>query len=101
LDSFECQISSTSIKAGDQNSISGTMITTGDISKIIHELETKVASLQENIAKDKKSLGMLVTQNPDDLEQQVSILTEKIVNQRNDLSKTKHDLISIKYMVNE
>ncbi|TFH00662.1 MAG: hypothetical protein E4G77_04665 [Nitrosopumilus sp.] len=103
LDIHTCQTSSTIIKAGNPDSIYGTMISTGDISKMLSDLEIKVTSLQDSISKDKKSLSILVNQNPqpDDFTKKVSELTEKITSQRNELNKIKHELISIKYMVNE
>ena len=103
LDAFTCQTSSTTIKAADQNSIQGVMITAGDVSNSIKDLESKIVSLQASISQNKQTLGSLVKQSPppDDLVKQVSELTDKIINQRNDLNKAKQELISLKYMVTE
>lgn len=103
LDAFSCQNSSTTIKAADPNSINGTMITSGDISMMIQELENKVASLQESIAKNKKALTEIAKQDPppEDLKQKVSELTNTITNQRDELNQAKQELISLKYMRSE
>ena len=103
LDAHACQTSSTVIKAADSNTIQATMITSGDISKIIKDLDSKVTNMQENIALDKKTLADLTKQNPppDDFRQKITELTDKIIQQRNELNQAKHELISLKYMINE
>ena len=103
LDAHTCQTSSTIIKASDKNSIKGMMVTSGDISKSISELESKVASLKESIAAAKKTLSDLVKQSPapEDLQQQATDLTDKIVQQRNELNQAKQELTSLKYMIIE
>ena len=103
IDARACQTSSTVIKAADPNTIQGTMITSGDISKSIKELESKVTLLKESIAIDKKILTDLAKQSPqpDDFRQKVTELTDKIVKQRNELNQANHKLISLKYMITE
>ena len=103
IDAQTCQTSSTTIKAADANSIKGTMITSGDISKSISALEDKIESLKESIAINKKALSDLSRQTTqsDDFKQQVTDLTDKIIKQRNDLNQAKQELISLKYMVTE
>ncbi len=100
---MSCQTSSTVIKAAEKNSIQAMIVTSGDVSKTIQELQVLVDSLKESIASDKKSLIDYVKQTPqpDDYMQKVSELTDKIIQQRNDLNKAKHDLITLKYMLNE
>lgn len=103
LDSQTCQTTSTTIKAADANSIKGTMITSGDISKSITALENKIESLKESIAIDKKALSDIAKQTTqsDDFKQMVTELTDKIIKQRNELNQTKQELISLKYMIVE
>jgi len=69
---------------------------------MIKDLEAKVTSIQEGIAMDKNALSDLTKQSPqpDDFRQKVTELTNKIIKQRNDLSQAKHELISLKYMLN-
>ena len=69
LESRVCQTSSIVIKAADPNSIQGTIITAGDNSRSIGELEAKVESLKDSIAMTKKALTDLTKQTPqpDDL----------------------------------
>jgi len=100
LDAFSCQTSSTPVKAADPNSIQGTMITNGGISKMIQDLEDKIVFLQENISKNKKSLTDIAKQTPppENLKQKYSELTETIINQRDELNQAKQELISLKYM---
>ena len=102
MDARACQTSSTVIKAADSNTIVGTIITSGDISMMIKELETKVASIQESITMDKNALSSLLKQTPapENFSQKITELTDKITQQRNELNQAKHDLISLKYMVN-
>jgi len=93
----------TVIKAADPNTIQGAIITSGDISKSTKELESKVASLKESIAMDKKMLADLAKQTPqpENFKQKVTELTDKIVKQRNELNQAKLELTNIKYMINE
>ena len=102
MDARACQTSSTVIKAADPNSIEGTVITSGDISKMIKDLEAKVTSMQESITMDKNSLSSILKQTPapENFSQKISELTDKIIQKRNDLNQAKHDLISLKYMLN-
>lgn len=103
LDALSCQTSSTVIKAADTKSITGTLVTTGDISITIKELEAKIDSLKENLAMDKKRLNDLTKQTPqpDDFREQITDVTEKIINQRNELNQAKQELVNLKYMIIE
>ena len=98
-----CQTTSTVVKAADSNTIKGDLIATGEIEDKIKNLELSVESLKDSIAMNKQALGDLVKQKPapEDLNKQVSDLTEKIVQQRDELNKAREDLTNLKYMTTE
>jgi len=102
LEASICQTRSTTIKAADKNTIQGTMITNRDVSKLIIDLENKITMIQENIGKDKASLAELAKSSPqpEDFRQRITELTDKIINQGNELNQAKQDLITLQYMRN-
>lgn len=102
LEASICQTRSTTIKAADKNTIQGTMITSRDVSKLIIDLENKITMIQENIGKDKASLAELAKSSPqpEDFRQRITELTDKIINQGNELNQAKQDLITLQYMRN-
>ena len=87
----------------DKNSIQGTIIANGDVSKLLTELDSNVLMIKENIAKDKKALLEITTQrpSPDDFEQKVSEITNRILTLKNELNQAKEEFKIIKYMVYE
>jgi hypothetical protein len=103
LNAFSCQTGSTVIRAADKNSIQGTVVTTGDLSKLLTELDSNVLMIKENIAKDKKALLEIINQrpSPDDFEQKVSEITNRIETMKNELNQAKEEFKIIKYMVYE
>ena len=103
LNAFSCQIGSTVIRAADKNNIQGTVVATGEISKLLTELDSNVFMIQESIAKDKKALLEITNQRPtpDDFEQKVSEITNRILNLKNELNQAKEEFKIIKYMVYE
>jgi len=103
INAFSCQRDSTIIRAADKNSIQGTVIATGDISKLLTELDSNVFMIQENIAKDKKALLEITNQrpSPDDFEQKVSEITKRISTQKNELNQAKEEFNIIKYITYE
>lgn len=103
LDANSCQTSTTTIRAADKNSISGTIIEAGNISKLLAELDSNISLIQEDIAKNKKELVEITNHNPpsDNFKQEVSKITSKIVNLKNELIQAKEEFKIIKYMVYE
>lgn len=103
LDANSCQTSSTIIRAADKDSIIGTIVADGDIPKLLAELDSNVLMIQEDIAKNKKDLVEITNQipPPDNFEQKVSEITNRIVNLKNELNHAKEEFNILKYMVYE
>ena len=103
LEPNSCKTSTTSIRAGDKNSIQGMIIAEGDIPKLLTELDSNVLKIQEEIAKNKKDLVEITNQNPppDNFKQKVSEITNKIVNLKNELNQAKEEFNIIKYITYE
>ncbi|MDH3385956.1 MAG: hypothetical protein OEL77_08085 [Nitrosopumilus sp.] len=103
LEANSCQTSSTSIRAADKNSIQATIITDGHIPKLLTELGSKVLIIQEDIVKNKKDLVEITNQSPapDNFEQKISEITNKIVNLKDELNQAKEEFNIIKYMTHE
>ena len=99
----ECQVNTTLINAAKTSSIQASVVTTGEISDQIKTLEEKVETLKNDLAVNKKALADLAKQTPqpEDFRQKVTELTDTIEKQRDDLNKTRQELINLKYMVSE
>jgi len=86
-----CVLSVTFIKAADPNSIKVTLLNKGDISKNLSEIETKIASLEKELAMAKKLLG---TKDSPDVAQ-----GSKISELRKQLNDAKEDLYRLYFTI--
>jgi hypothetical protein len=86
-----CVLSVTFIKATDPNSIKATLLNKGDISKTLSEIETKIASLEKELALGKKLLG---SKSSPDVTQ-----GSKISELRKQLNDAKEDLYRLYFTI--
>ncbi len=96
-----CQSTSVTIKAGNPDSIAGTLVTTGDKTLIIEDLQAKVSNLQAELETAKKSLSDLVKQSPqpEGYKKKVAELTDKIIELRNQLNNARAELQRTQFMI--
>ena len=96
-----CQLSSTTIKAMEKESIKANLVKKTDLSLIVGQLELRLNKIQEELAAEKKSLTDLTTQNPkpSDYQKKVSEKTSKIVSLRNELTSARAELQRNQYLL--
>ena len=96
-----CQMSATKINAKDTASIIIEITNRGDISVKITDLEKKIDSLIVEQSRHQMELNKLVVQSdkPTDYEKQVSELSAKIIQLRNEIRDAKFQLYGMMYDV--
>ena len=96
-----CQSTSVTIKAGNPGSIAGVLVTSGDKTLIIEDLQAKVSNLQAELETTKKTLAELVKQSPtpEGYKGKVAELTDKIIELRNQLNTARAELHRTQFMI--
>jgi len=87
----QCVLSSTFIRASDPNTIRATLQNKGDISSAIAEMESKVASIREELNMARKSLGDKSSPN--------TAQASKIIDLRKQLNDASEDLYRLYFVV--
>lgn len=99
LEAGKCRTSSVIIKASDPSTISGKLLNKGKITGTLDGIESKIASLQEQLATERKSLSDLnkITPRPENYGIQVSETNKKISEIKKELTSSRSELH--KYML--
>jgi predicted nucleic acid-binding Zn-ribbon protein len=94
-----CQLGTAKINAEDKESIQVTLGNNGDATKVITDLENKIADLQAMVAKEKQELEELtkIAQKPADYEKRVSDLVKSISDKRTQINEAKAKLHGLFY----
>jgi predicted nucleic acid-binding Zn-ribbon protein len=88
IEANTCQTTAVQIKSANSESIKATMTNKGGISVKITSLENKISGLEQNIVSERAKLSGVSTDTVTD----VSEITQKISELRNDITKTKDEL---------
>ena len=89
IDANTCQITATTIKSSDPESIKATMTNKGGITAKITSLENKINGLKENLINERAKLSGVTSDTTSETVLQAS---KKISELRNDIIKTKDEL---------
>ena len=84
-----CQTTAVQIKSANPESIKATMTNKGGISTKISNLENKINGLEQNLSSERAKLSGSENETASDI---VSSTTQKIVELRNNITKTKDEL---------
>jgi len=88
IEANSCQTTAVQIKSANPDSIKATMTNKGGISVKISSLENKIKGLEDNLVSERAKLSGI----PNDIVSDVSETTQKIVDLRKDITKTKDEL---------
>ena len=93
VDANTCQITSTTVRAANPDSITATLENKGEISAKISLLESKIADLGQKLDAEKKVLGQLVKSedSSSDYKAKVSDSIKKIIQLRQEFNDAKAD----------
>jgi len=93
VDANTCQITSTTVKAANPDSITATLENKGEISAKISLLESKIADLGQKLDAEKKVLGQLVKSedSSSDYKTKVSDSNKKIIQLRQEFNDARAD----------
>lgn len=89
IETDTCQTTAVQIKSANPESIKATMTNKGGITAKINSLENKISGLEQNIARERVKLSGVTN---DTASGTVSDATQKIVELRNNITKTKDEL---------
>ena len=103
LEPNTCSISSAEIAAKDQESIKTFLVNTSNLPFDLSELQSRIEVLQEELDLEKEKIISLVEseQRPEGYESEISKITDKIINLREELNDTRLKLQMENYILHE